>query len=446
MSQPAPGIVARVNATVQRTLPPGTLGVGAGLVVSGLTAYGFLAISARALGPVRYAGISTLWALVFLAAPGLFLPVEQEVGRTLTARRTHHLGGRPVILMAGRLAALGSVVVAIAAVAASPVLVPRLFDGDGWLLAAFALSAPAYALYYLTRGSLAGGGRFVLYGGLLTVEGMVRVLLAAVFAVAGVRVAGPYGFLMAIPCFVAVAASVAGMRRSDVVLQSGPPAHIAELTASLGYLLAGSVLAQALINAGPLAVKLLAGSGNSPLPGVFLNGLVIARIPLFFFQAVLASLLPRLAAQVAAGHIAEFRAGFRRLLATLAAITAVATLGYFALGPLAVRILFGSGYELGHLDLGLLAAASGIYMLALAMAQALLALGGHSRVACGWLAGLLTFAVLLPAGGGLLLRVEGALVASSLAATAVMGVLLARRLALRQRSGDATFAAAGPVA
>lgn len=42
-------------------LPEGTLAVGAGLIVSGVTSYGFLAISARALGPERYAPLGVLW-------------------------------------------------------------------------------------------------------------------------------------------------------------------------------------------------------------------------------------------------------------------------------------------------------------------------------------------------------------------------------------------------
>jgi hypothetical protein len=67
-------------------------------------------------------------------------------------------------------------------------------------------------------------------------------------------------------------------------------------------------------------------------------------------------------------------------------------------------------------------------------------------VAWSWLAGLLTFGVILPSGGALLLRVEIALVAASVMATAVMGAFLVRRLAVRQRSGDAAFAMPGPVA
>lgn len=430
------------RAAHHNPLPPGALTVAAGYAINGVCAYGFLVVSARALGADRYTPLSVLWALVFVAAPGLFLPLEQEVGRALAARRVHGVGGRPVIERAAAAGAVLAVVVVVAALAAHRPLVDGLFERDGLLLIGFCVAIAVYSGYFLARGALAGNGRFGPYARLIVVEGLTRVAAVVGLDLAGVRAPGAYGLAIGLPCLVGIAAGLRGQRG---LARPGPHSAWSELSTALGWLLAGWVLAQVLVNIGPLTVKVLSPSGD-PAAGRFLNGLVIARIPLFFFQAVLASLLPRLAAQVAAGHIAEFRAGFRRLLAALVVITAVATAAYFALGPLALRVLFGSGYELGHLDVALLAAASGIYMLALAMAQALLALGGHSRVAWGWLAGLLVFAVLLPLGGALLLRVEVALVAASVAATAAMGALLARRLAVRERSGDAMFAAAGPMA
>ena len=56
-------------------VPPGLAAVALGLLVYGVTAYAFLAVSARALGPVRDAPVAASWAFVFLCGPGLFLPV-----------------------------------------------------------------------------------------------------------------------------------------------------------------------------------------------------------------------------------------------------------------------------------------------------------------------------------------------------------------------------------
>lgn len=426
----------------EHPLPAGAFTVGAGYAVQGLAAYGFLVISARALGTARYTPLSVLWALVFVAAPGLFLPLEQEVARALAHRRVEGVGGRPVVARAASAGAGLAALVVVAALVAHRPLVDGLFEGDRTLLLGFAVAVPVYSAYFLCRGTLAGSGRFRAYATLLVVEGLVRVAAVVALWIAGVHSAGAYGLAVALPCLVGLAVVLRDRRG---LAEPGPPAAWSELSSALGWLLAGWVLAQVLVNLGPLTVKALSPAGD-PAAGRFLNGLVIARVPLFLFQAVVASLLPRLAGLVAAGHIEEFRAGFRRLLGALVGISGLATAGYFALGPLVVRILFGPGYELGHLDLALLAAASGIYMLALAMAQALLALGGHARVAVAWLVGVLTFAAVLPTGAALLLRVELALVAASVTATAAMGAFLVRRLALRERAGDAAFAVSGPVA
>ena len=49
-----------------------------------------------------------------------------------------------------------------------------------------------------------------------------------------------------------------------------------------------------LINGGVIAVELLATPAQEAAAGIFLSGLLIARVPLFLFQAVLAGLLPKL--------------------------------------------------------------------------------------------------------------------------------------------------------
>ena len=68
----------------------------------------------------------------------------------------------------------------------------------------------------------------------------------------------------------------------------------------------------------------------------------------------------------------------------------------------------------------LLAAASAIYMLALALAQAVIALRGHAAVAYGWIIGFVTFGLVAwLASSDLYLRVELALVASSVVSLAV---------------------------
>src|SRR5439155_1345614 len=80
MSQRAQRII---EAARKVPLPEGTYAVGFGLIISGLTAYGFQILAFKALDKPEYAALNGLWIFVFVVAPGFFLPLEQEVGRAV---------------------------------------------------------------------------------------------------------------------------------------------------------------------------------------------------------------------------------------------------------------------------------------------------------------------------------------------------------------------------
>jgi hypothetical protein len=104
-------------------------------------------------------------------------------------------------------------------------------------------------------------------------------------------------------------------------------------------------------------------------------------------------------------------------------VAGAAILGALVLGPFAVRVLFDS--DISRRTITLLAAASGLYMAALALAQAVIALHGHAKVALGWFVGMAAFvAVAAIPNDDLLLRVEMALVMGSVAALVLFAVVL----------------------
>ncbi|GAC1337413.1 MAG: hypothetical protein NVSMB29_01740 [Candidatus Dormibacteria bacterium] len=435
------GVSAAARRLIQRSpLPSGTLAVGGGLAVAGVSAYAFLAIAARALGTHRYAPLSTLWALIFVTGPGLFLPLEQEVGRALSARRVRGEGGAPLIRRAALAGGGVALLISVLALTLGRPLLDRLFDGDALLSLAFVLALGGYFAEFLVRGMLSGNGRFVPYGMIIGGEAALRAVGVVLFALLGLRVAGLYGLMIAVGSVAAVAVVLRGQRG---LFEPGPAAPWSELTGKLGYLLTGSILAAFLVNAGPLTVKLISTPAQHDAAGIFLSGLIMARTPLFFFQAIQAALLPRLAALASAGRHAEFRHGFGRLLLLVAAVGGLAVLGFALLGPLIVRVLFGRGFVLSHGDMAALAAASAIYMLALALAQALIALEQHGRSALGWLVGVVTFfgAVVALQGMQLLTRVETALIASSVSATLAMAVLLLPELSRPEGEAERANAA-----
>lgn len=396
-------------------MPQGTPVVGVGLLLAGLTTYAYLALTARAVGPERYAGVSALWAGTVLTSLGFFLPLEQEVARAVAARTVQGVGGRPVLVRAGQAGVLIALALLALLAAAGPTLERELFDGDAVLLISLAIGLVTYCAMHLTRGLLAGASRFRGYAVLLGGESLVRLCACVVLFVVGVTSPGPFGLALALA---PAAVLIATLSTERGLLTPGPPAPLAEVATSLGHLIVASVLAQALVNGPPIAVKLLAGADDEAAAGRFLAGLVVARIPLFLFAAVQAALLPRLSALAAAGHLHELRLSLLRLLGVVAATGAAASVGAIVVGPFAVRVLFGAGFVLSRSDLGLLAAASGAYLLALVATQALIALGHQAAAVAGWLTGVLVLGLALLPQGELIRRVELAFLSGSVAAAA----------------------------
>ncbi len=428
---------ARRRVAVNRTrspLPEGTLTVGGGLLTAGIAAYGFIVVSARALGTEETAGLSALWALVFILGPGVFLPLEQEVARALAHRRAQGLGGGPLVRRALALGAILAGVLVVAALAAATFLIDHLFDGQTMLLVGLIVGVIAFYLQHLTRGTLSGNGRFGAYGLLLGSEGVVRLIGCVALAVAGVAFAGPYGLVLGLAPLVATGIALLGQHD---LITPGPEAPWSELSTHLGWLLAGSVLAQTLAYAAIVAVNVLASPSETSDAGRFFTASLVTRIPILLFQAVQAALLPKLAGLAGAGKHVEFRAGLRRLLMLVAAVTVLGVGASFAIGPWAVGVLFGSEFSatLSRTDLALLALGSCLFIAAMTLAQALIALSGHSRAAFGWGAGVLAFLVVTALGSDLFLRAELGFVAGALVSVACMSLFLSSRM---QRATPAT--------
>jgi O-antigen/teichoic acid export membrane protein len=365
-----------------------------------------------------------LWTLVFFAAPGFLFPLEQEVSRAVSARRALGVGGGPVIKRAAALGAGLAVALAVVTLALSGLLLEHLFDHQVMLLVGLVIALPTYAALHLTRGALSGTGRFRAYGTLLAGDGVLRVVLALVLAVVGVKSAGPFGFLIA-GASAAILALVLLQPGQRHLLEAGPEAPWTELSEALGWLLLGAVLAQAFVNASVPLVKVLAADGEDAIAGQFQAGLIITRVPLFLFQAVQASLLPKLAGYAASGKLVDFRNGLKRLVYAVVAIGVLATLGAFAVGPFVLRIAFGEQFNrLGNADLGYLSLAGAAFMLSTALSQALIALRAYAKVALGWVVALVVFAIGVAIGGDLLPRVELGLVAGSAMSVVAMALLL----------------------
>lgn len=401
-------------------LPEGTLPVGLGLLIAGISSYAFFKVGQLALGKEDFKPIVALWFATFILAPGFFLPLEQELGRAIAHRRALGQGGQPVVRRVVPLGLGMATIVILTVLGLAPLLTSEFFEGEVFVTVALVIAFASYAPAHLARGICSGTGRFGSYGVVMGADGLARIAGCVALWLIGVDTVGSFAMVVAIAPLVGVAI-VAG--RGSLRTQPGPPASWTEVTPNLGWLLLGSVLAAGLVNAGPIAITLLASSGESAKVTQFGNGVLLARVPLFLFQAVQAALLPRLARLAAQGDLTEFRVGFRRLMVVVVAVGVLGVSGAFLLGTWALEVVYEGG--LGRRDLTLLALASAVYMVALATAQAVIALHGHALVAAGWVAGMTSFVVVTAVSSDdLFLRVELGLVASSIAALAVFTVAL----------------------
>ncbi len=422
-----------VGAAKKLPVPEGTYAVGAGLLIAGVTAYGFQIVAAHQLSSTGYAALNSLWAIVFVVAPGLFQPLEQEVARAVAHRRVRGIGGGPLVKRAAVLGGILAAVVALASAIAAKPLIDELFHGQAWLLGALFIALGSYYLAHMTRGTLAGNGRFGAYGLMHGSEGTTRILFCIILAAVGVSTPGLYGFALAVPPLIAVGISLRGQHD---LLTPGPPAPYSELSSALGWLLIGSLLAQLLSYASFLGVTLLATPAEKDLTGKFITGLFIARIPLLLFQAVQAALLPKLASLASEGKDEDFRSGMRKLLIIVIGLGLVGTVGATFIGPWAGKKLFGDKWILGDRDMFLLTLGAALFIVALTLAQGLIALRAYPQAAFAWVAGIVVFLVTVALGHDLFLRNELGFVTGGGTAAALMGLFLV----LRMRKGGATIA------
>ena len=390
-------------------IPEGTLSIGVGLLVAGVTIYIFFKIGQQALGQEKFKPLVSLWFVMFAIAPGFFSPIEQELSRAVAHRRALNQGVGPVVKKVALLCAAIVVFLVALILLLSPIINENLFEGNAIITVSLAIAIVTYGALYFTKGLSSGLGKFSAYGFIVGADGAIRVLACTALLLLGVTQLSAYSLIIVItPIIGVMIVLLAGQLKTE----SGPPATWSEITENLVWLLGGSIFAAALVNAGPLTVDILGDSQDAIRVTQFGNAVLLTRVPLFLFQAVQAALLPRLTRLAARGDLVEFKIGFRRLVVLVIGVGVFGTIGAFLFGPFFLDLVYGGGID--RRTLTLLALASAIYMMALAIAQAVIALRGHRLVALGWLLSFLSYVICAwKVSQDLFLRVEVALVVSS---------------------------------
>ncbi|MFB7472179.1 hypothetical protein [Kitasatospora sp. NPDC056184] len=406
-------------------LPPGVRLVLGGTVVLGASSYIFLALAGHSLDTDQVAGVNVLWTLVMSVGYGLFTPVELELNRLVSARDVAGNGPGPAIrrILLATVAVL-VVVLAGVAVAARPIA-DRFFDGSLGLVAGLGGAMVGLAISSVARGALAGLGHFGAYGLQLAVDGGLRIGLAALIPLFGVHSPTAFALILVVA---PLSASLIGMRKVIADRRGGPAPAWRDVTAGLGLLTASMLLSQLMVNAVVVSVSGLSPSSKA-LIAALANAVVLARVPLFAYAAIQASLVSSLSGAAAAGNQAEFRRMLLRTGGIVVAMCTAAGVPTVLLGPWAVQVLFKAQDVLGATDFLWLVLGTLCFMLATVFGQALLSLGRHQRQLFAWLAGTAVLVAVVLVPGDIATRAELSYLAGAGVSAAAMLWALARSMA-----------------
>jgi O-antigen/teichoic acid export membrane protein len=375
----------------QQAFLTGTLWVAGGILLLGVSGYGFLTLAAGQVSPADYAALSSLYLLVAVAGPGLFFPVEQETTRLVSRARALETGDRvqvrQLVLLSGVLLVAALLVLA----ALGPLLVGRVFHGHVGLWFALAASVTGYGGVSVLRGVLAGQGHLRSYACVVATDGLTRLLPCLVFAALGVGAALPYGLAVGAGSVASFAVALPLTRSATRAGAAGPRVRWPVLVPDTASLVAASAIALSVANVAPVVVNALL-PGNPGLAGVFAFVFVLARVPLFLLYGMQPVLLPVLSKSQARQEHDALRRDIRRALAVVAVLGAGALVLTAPVCRWLSRALFGGRAEVSGPIITLLAVGTILAMLVQVVQPALIAVASHRMVALSWLLGIVCFA------------------------------------------------------
>ncbi len=398
-------------------------------LASGVFAYAYHVLAARTLGPEAYGLVAVLWAALFLLVVVLFRPLEQTTSRALADRLERGQEVRSVLRAIFRIYLALAAAVAIAGIAGWNALADELFLGDGFFVGALVVGLAAYGVAYVLRGVCAGLGWFNGYALLLVSDGAARLAVVLPLVVVASRDLAAAAMVAAAVASVVVPV-LAGRRVLAPLAHhgEGSPFHVGAAVAFAWPAAVIAIADQVLVNGGPLLVMLGDGEDVGKVAGLVFAATMLVRIPVFVFQGLATSLLPNLTRLHAASEQVLFRRAVLRAAAGLAGCAALIVLAVSIVGPEAMRLVYGSEYEAGRLELALLAAGVGCYLATSTFSQALLALDCGRIAASGWIVSSVVFlGVYFVSPGAELMRVAVAFAVGTAVAVPLLGLALARR-------------------
>lgn len=418
--------------------------MGAGVALIALSAYAVLAMAGHVLAPVHYAAVASLYLLMSVLGPGIFVAVEQQTTHEVSARIATGVGWAPVLRSGALASARLAGVVTLVVLALSPLLVPRVFGGSWLLVGGAVLAVWGAAASYPLRGVFAGQRRFGWYGSCMALEGLGRAGAAAGLVGLGVSGGGWYGLVFGFGLGLSAVLTVWGPRAGGAgpalpvgpMWGGGPSGGMFGRVAVLAF---GCGLTLVIANLGPVVLTFRLGPGgpaNAATAASFVSLFVLARIPVLLVTPVQAMLLSRLTGAAQRGDLDRWRRIVRLSLLGVAALGVPGVVGGALLGPWAAEVFFGAPLRQSWAVAGALAVGTVGMVAAQVLQPALVALGRNRAASAAWGIGTVVFAALLALPGHPLAGCVAAQVAAPAVVTASM--LWSMRRALRTYRYTAT--------
>jgi O-antigen/teichoic acid export membrane protein len=377
-----------VSATQQRSgYGAGAKILSIGIASTGVVTFAYFSVASHALNnDVQYKQITLLWSVLFVIVSVIYRPVEQLLSRTIADRRARgfeadHPLRTPMLIQATF--ALAFLVIAL--VFKEPIE-NDLFDGETALYWVLVVAVLAYAASYFARGWLAGHQWFALYGGLVFMEAVSRLLFAVAVliglasgqsVVAMGMAAAPFVSLVVVPWAFSRRPKATERKKDDDALSLARGGRFAVAVLCI------MIAEQTLLNGGVLVAD--AASDDAAVAGYVFTALLIARAPLQLFQAVQGSLLPHLAGLEAKQGRDEFERAIRITILAIAGFAGAVALGLLLLGPFVLDLLFSDDKSFGRLGLAAVALGMGAHLAAGTLNQAALARDHAGAAAAAWL-------------------------------------------------------------
>ncbi|MFL6142800.1 MAG: hypothetical protein ACJ72N_13145 [Labedaea sp.] len=315
--------------------------------------------------------------------------------------------------------------------AASPLLLDALGDRRGMLAALGAMCLVA-AGQFVVRGALIGTGRMGIYGGVLVLDGVLRVVLAVAVALAVSTDSVGYAWtLVAAIAISHVPLLFVVLRRA--VGHPGEPVGARSFAASVVPLLAGSLAAQLLLNGVPVLVSAVAAADEQVAAGRFQAAFLLARIPLFVAVPLQTVILPALTRLFESDRAAVALRVVSRFAGAMLGMAVLGVAAAYSIGPWLIELVFGAQYVVERFDLAAMVVGVAAYLGLIFVTQALVASALHAKVAWSWLVGLAVAVLVFAAVGDLVLRAE---LAFLLGSTVGCVVGLAQLLAAHRRKSS----------